>query len=244
MSGLLDLIINGLAALGIEWYESAFMGGLSQLPQTLLSFLLSYLVIQLFLFIFPPLRKLMLVLGMPFRYMHIWFHENAAKRIENRKYLIPTPPDRFISFWSENKGNDMKPFLKTHFSTWDAFKIATAPLLGAIGLFGFLIASSPILGGMGLFGLVLHLYLLFCCFGIMLPSLKDYSFIISGGTIRAGSLHPAYFLWTYLVFAFSGYIALKAGASAGAAFVTSAFYSVVYVVLLFGVSKIALTSNN
>ena len=103
--------------------------------------------------------------------------------------------------------------------------------------------TSPIFAQMGMFGLVMHIYLLFCCFGIAFPSLKDYSFLVKGDSVKAGSLHPGYVLWTYFIFGFSGYIALQQTGSALTAFRDGLFYSMIYLVCLVIVSRIGKKSN-
>lgn len=239
MSGLIDLIFGGLFSAGQNWYEGAFMSGVNAMPSALLSFLLSYLVIQFFFFIFPPVKKIMMVLGAPFRYLHVWLHIDAAKRLEKNKYGIVDENPRSLGFWGGKKGNDTAGLLHPYFSTSDAFKVATAPLLGAIALFIFLILAAPVFAGMGIFGLIFHIYLIFCCFGIAFPSPSDYSFLVHGNSIRAGQLHPGYFLWAYFVFAISGYIALQRGVSGIAAFTDGIVFTLIYLFLLLVVSRIS-----
>jgi hypothetical protein len=235
---LLDLVLQFFVSLGLNWYESTFMGGFHQLPETLLSFLLSYLIIQLFFFIFPPIRKLMMILGAPFRYMHVWLHVDAARRIESKKYGLTDDKIRLVSFWGDKNGNDMNPLIHQSFTMSESFKIASAPLVGALALFIFLIVSSPIFAGLGAFGLLFHIYLLFCCFGISFPSLKDYSFLVKGNAVQAGSLHPGYVLWSYFIFAFSGFIALQYTDSAMAGFQAGIFYALIYLLILYIISKV------
>ena len=236
---LVDLVLQFFISLGLNWYESTFMAGFHQLPETLLSFLLSYLIIQLFFFIFPPIRKLMMILGAPFRYMHVWLHVDAAKRIESEKYGPIDDKTRSVSFWGDKNGSDMNPLLHRSFTMSESFKIASAPLLGAGALFIFLIVSSPLFAQLGAFGLIFHIYLLFCCFGVAFPSLKDYSFLVKGNTVQAGSLHPGYILWSYFIFAFSGFIALQYTGSAMAGFQAGIFYAVLYILILYIISKVA-----
>jgi hypothetical protein len=99
--------------------------------------------------------------------------------------------------------------------------------------------SAPIFGGMGVFGLIFHIYLLFCCFGLSFPSIKDYSFLIKGNTIRSGGLHPGYILWGYFVFAISGYIALQRTGSALVGFQDGLVFTIVYLFLLTVVNKVS-----
>lgn len=238
MVSILDLIFGSIAAVGLGWYSNTFMIGLNQFPQMVLSFLLTYLVIQLFLFIFPPLRKLMMILGAPFRYMHVWLHVDTAKRIQAKKYGINTQNIPPLGVWGNTEDNDVNPLLHPYFTTKDALKIASAPLLGAIVLFIFIMISAPIFAAMKLFGLIFHLYLLFCCLGVAFPSIKDYMFLFKGNTAQANSIHPGYYLWIYFVFAFSGYLTLQSTGSAMAAFRDGILYSLIYVVLLSVVSKI------
>lgn len=243
MINLLNLVINAIFAELGKWYQSAFMGGLDRLPQVLLSFLLSYLVIQLLFFIFPPLKKIMLVLGAPFRYLHVWLHMNMAKRIDLKKYRLDNQSTAVLSFWGGNKGNEVSQLLRPYYSTLDAFKIASAPLIGASALFLFLISSSSIFAGLGLYGLLIHIYLIFCCFGLAMPSPKDYTFLIRGTPMNPGAFHPGYVLWTYVIFAISGYIALKRTSSAITGLKEGVIYALIYFFLFLVISKLAQSNS-
>jgi len=239
LSGLLDLIFGGLLSAGQNWYETAFMSGVNAMPSALVSFLLSYLVIQFFFFIFPSVKKIMMAIGAPFRYLHVWLHIDTARRIEKNKYGIIDENPRSLGFWGSKKGNDTTGLLHPYFSTTDALKVASAPLLGAGALFVFLILSAPIFAGMGAFGLIFHIYLIFCCLGVSLPSPSDYSFMVSGNSIRAGGLNPGYVLWGYFVFAISGYITMQRTSSAIEAFRDGIFFTLIYLFLLLVVSRVS-----
>jgi hypothetical protein len=239
MTNLIDLILGAILSMGISWYDGLFIANVNAIPGAFIAFLLSYLVIQLFFFIFPPVRKVMMVLGAPFRYLHVWLHIDKARRIAEKKYGIVEQEPRSLGFWGDNKGNDTKALLSTYFSTSDAFKVASAPFVGAVTLFTFLLLSAPIFAGMGGFGLIFHIYLLFCCFGVAPPSLKDYSFLSNGSSIRAGGLNPGHVLWGYFVFAISGYITLQRTGSALGGFMDGIFFTAIYLVLLVMVSRLS-----
>lgn len=238
MTSLIEIGITIIGSVAEEWYKNTFAISLNAIPSAILSFLLTYLVIQLFLFIFPPLRKFMMIIGAPFRYLHVYLHLDAARRIAVNKYGVISENPRSLGFWADNTGNDTKPLLYPYFSTSDALKVASAPFLGGIALFIFLLISSPIFSGMRIFGLVFHIYLIFCCFGLSFPSFKDYSFLINGSSIRAGGLHPGYILWAYFVFAISGYIALQRSGSALVGFQDGLIFTMIYLVLLLVTSRV------
>jgi hypothetical protein len=236
---LIDLFLGAILSIGVSWYDGLFITSPNAIPAAFISFLLSYLVIQLFFFIFPPIRKVMMVLGAPFRYLHVWLHIDKARRIAEKKYGIIEQEPRSLGFWGDNKGNDTKALMSTYFSNSDAFKVASAPFIGAFTLFAFLLLSAPIFAGMGSFGLIFHIYLLFCCFGVAPPSLKDYAFISNGSAVRAGGLNPGYVLWGYFVFAISGYITLQRTGSAIGGFLDGIFFTVIYLGLLVMVSRLS-----
>jgi hypothetical protein len=238
LTSLIDVGINILASIAEDWYRNTFIISVDAIPGAFISFLLSYLVIQLFMFIFPPLKKLMMLLGAPFRYLHVYLHLDTARRIGTNKYGIADDKPRSLGFWGDNMGNDTKPLLHPYFSTSDAMKVASAPFLGAIALFVFILMSAPLFAGMGAFGFIFHIYLIFCCFGLSFPSLKDYSFLVSGNTIRSGGLHPGYVLWAYFVFAISGYIALQRTGSALVGFQDGILFTVIYLFLLVVTSRV------
>jgi hypothetical protein len=238
VTGIFDLVFQSFSGDLMEWYNSFFLQGLANAPRTLYSFIMSYLVIQLFFYILPPLKKLMMVLGAPFRYIHVWLHVDTAKNIEFKKYGIMKKTPNLAGVWGDNEGNDLAPLLHTFFDTKDALRIASAPLKGAIALLFFLFLSSPILAGLGIVGTVIHIYLLFCCFGIAFPSIGDYSFLMKGRTAKPMDVSPGYVLWSYFVFSISGIITMNQTGSAPEAIMSGFVFTFIYLGILILIAKI------
>ena len=238
MTSILDMAFQSFFSNWMEWYDSFFLQGLANAPRTLYSFTMSYLVIQLFFYILPPLRKLMMVLGAPFRYIHVWLHVESTKNIEFKKYGIMKKTPNLAGLWGDNETNDLAPLLHTFFDTRDALRIASAPLKGAIALLLFMFLSSPIFAGLGLVGVLIHLYLLFCCFGIAFPSISDYSFLVKGHSAQPTDISPGYILWSYFIFSISGFITLKQTGSPTAAIMDGFLYAFIYLGILILIGKI------
>ncbi len=238
MTNLLDLVLYSFLAGCLEWYRDAILGNFTRFPHLFLSILLTYIFIQLFCVFIPPLRKFLNVFALPFRYMHVWLHIDAANKIQKSNDGSKTKTQTSISLWTPMRGKDSINISLEVYSTRDALKIASAPLKGAIALLFFIVLSSPILAKLGLFGLILHIYLIFSCFGVALPSLSDYSFVYQGAMTYPGSFSPFYLLWVYFIFAISGYITLKRTSSAVSAIIDGLLFSSIYLIALFILAKI------
>ena len=238
MTSIIDVVFQSFFSNWTDWYDSFFLQGVNNAPRTLYSFTMSYLVIQLFFYILPPLKKLMMVLGAPFRYIHVWLHVDTARNIEFKKYGIMKKTPNLGGVWGDNGTNDLAPLLHTFFDTKDALRIASAPLKGAIALLLFLFLSSPIFAAMGIIGTVIHIYFLFCCFGIAFPSIGDYSFLVKGKTAKPMDISPGYVLWSYFIFSISGFITLKETGDASAALMDGLIYTFIYLGILLLIAKI------
>ncbi|MFW9875697.1 MAG: hypothetical protein ACFFG0_21550 [Candidatus Thorarchaeota archaeon] len=238
MTGIIDITFQSFFSNWMEWYDSFFLQGLTNAPRTIYSFIMSYLAIQFFFYVIPPFKKLMMALGAPFRYIHVWLHVDTAKSIEFNKYGIAEKTPNLAGLWGDNGNNDLAPLLHTFFDTKDALRIASAPLKGAIALLFFLFLSSPILASLGIFGTVIHIYFLFCCFGIAFPSIADYSFLMKGKTAKPMEISPGYVLWSYFIFSISGFIALKQTGSGTEAIMSGLIYTMIYLGALMLIAKI------
>lgn len=238
MTNIFEMAFQSFFSNWTEWYDSFFLQGLANAPRTLYSFIMSYLVIQLFFYILPPLKKLMMVLGAPFRYIHVLLHVNTARSIEFKKYGIMKKSPNLGGLWGDNEKNDLTPLLHTFFDTRDALRIASAPLKGAIALLLFMFLSSPIFAGLGLYGVIIHIYLLFCCFGIAFPSINDYSFLIRGTTAQPTQLPPGYLLWSYFIFSISGFITLKQTGSPTDAIMDGFLFTFIYLGIIMLIAKV------
>jgi hypothetical protein len=164
-------------------------------------------------------------------------HVNTARSIEFKKYGIVNKPINLAGLWGDNETNDLTPLLHTFFDTRDALRIASAPLKGAIALLLFMFLSGPIFAGLGLIGVLIHIYLLFCCFGIAFPSLSDYSFLTKGKTAQPTQVSPGYLLWSYFVFSISGFITLKQTGSSVDAIMSGFLYTFIYIGILMLIDK-------
>ncbi len=229
MSNLLEILLTSILGESLEWYQRTVLEGFTRYPTLLLSMILTYVFIQFFCVIIPHLRHVLNTLALPFRYMHVWLHVDAAKKVDERNKKEQAVND----MWAQWRGKDSSHISLQNYSTRDAWKIASAPLKGALALLLFIILSSPILAKMGLLGVLIHIYLIFSCFGVALPSLSDYSFLYHGTTVQPASFSPVYVLWVYFIFAISGYITLSRTGSPVSAIRDGILFSGLYLISLF-----------
>ncbi len=231
------MLFTGILTDLLEWYQNTVIIGFTRFPYLFISMILTYVIIQLFCLLIPPLKRVLITLALPFRYMHVWLHVDAAKKATKRNSKQKKKDQVVINLWTRLKGNDSAYISLKAYSTRDAIKIASAPLKGALALLSFIVLSSPILAKLGLLGLLIHIYLIFSCFGVALPSISDYSFIYQGIMIHPDSFSPGYILWVYFIFAISGYIALNRTGSPISAIADGLLFSGFYLVGLLLLAK-------
>ncbi|MFX0061667.1 MAG: hypothetical protein ACFFC7_05720 [Candidatus Hermodarchaeota archaeon] len=188
----------------LTWYAQTFMILVS--PEMLLVqvelLVLIYLVLQVLGLVFPVVKRLTTLIFLPFRVLHVWFHLDAANKLDlqtpnSEESLVIT---RF--FTSVNSDDRASLGIKAPKNTRDAYRIATAPTKGALVLIGLSFLLSPILFMFGVVGFFIHLYILLGSLTTLWADSKDYLFVYQTAVLNA-DLSPRYLAWTVLIFAVS-----------------------------------------
>lgn len=196
-----------IADLGID-LGSMYHGLLKTFLTNLLgTFFLIFLIrigYELVSMIFPGIRSLVYFLFKPFRLLHVWFHIQAAKNLnEKARRENPTRAKKVnvgvlfstgMSSSSEKSTVAIASGYDADLSVKDAISIANAPLFPALLMLFFLVLIAPVMTeGLLVF---IHMYFLVGITLVLFPSGQDSIFIFN--TILTQSNVSAW----YMVFPF------------------------------------------
>ncbi|MFX0181892.1 MAG: hypothetical protein ACFE95_02320 [Candidatus Hodarchaeota archaeon] len=216
MVDLLDLLFLGFMEF-LNWYTNETLKA-SDIIEFFTKQFLFYLLLQIVMYLIPFIRKVLNVLCLPFRWVHVYLHVYAAKEVlkeiekkkEEEEYeeLIDKVSLR-SSLISGIDTPDENPGLLMAFNRLEyAKKVALAPnRLAFIMLFGYLVVTPFAFADGILFstqGAFIHLYLFLGIFGVMMPSMNDWYFIFHALIINL-NIRPIYFynsILVYVVFVF------------------------------------------
>ncbi|MFX0084094.1 MAG: hypothetical protein ACFFAU_00335 [Candidatus Hodarchaeota archaeon] len=211
MADLLDLIVLGFDQF-IKWYANEVLGEF-KIIDFFVKELIIYIITQLLLYLFPVLRKLMNIIYLPFRWIHVYLHVysarlilNEIKELKDNRELEDYDPslDSCTLRSSLISGVDVpdeNPGLLMAFNRSDyARRVAFAPrIFGLIMLVTFLIITplafteGQILSST--YGAYIHFYLCLGIFGVMMPSLNDFYFVLHSFMISSLNVRP---IWIYI----------------------------------------------
>ncbi len=217
MVELLDLLVNGFGDF-INWYTLNVVQG-GNIVEFFVKQLSYYILLQLVLYFLPFLRRILMVFFLPFRWIHVYLHVYTAKQIlkeiESRKVtneteLIIDKGNLRASLVSGLDIPDENPGLLIGFNRFDyAKRVAFAPnKLALVMLLGYLVVTPLIFADTGVIssqvGGLVHLYLFIGIFGVLMPSINDWYFVIHALMINM-QIRPFWFynaILVYIVFTF------------------------------------------
>lgn len=237
----LEELVGGWSTIFVDWYVQTFMLIIS--PQMLLLqmelLVIIYIVLQMLGLLFPLVKKLIAIIFLPFRVLHVWLHLQAANQLDLQKN---DPEDQLVvnRFFTSITGEDRIALgIKAPKNTREAYQIAMAPTKGAIILIGISFLISPILLILGSIGFFIHLYILFGSLTTLWADAKDYLFAYQVALLNA-DLSPRYVAWIIPVFGISFVTSFISILDLIQAFLTGIGFSVLYLIgLLWVVSRIA-----
>ncbi len=185
----------------LEWYLNTFMRiiSLEMLLIQLELLVVIYLVVQVLGFIFPFVKRLMIAVFVPFRFLHVWLHLQAAKKIGLLQQRTEDSLINVIFFTSMTGDDRISLGIKAPKTTRDAYRIATAPTKGAIILIGLSFLLSPLFLIFGIIGLFIHLYILLGSLTTLWADGKDYLFVYQTALLNS-DLPPRYAAWAVIIF--------------------------------------------
>ena len=192
---ILDLIVFGVGGF-LEWYAYEVFH-----PHDLIMFflkqLLMYFLMQVVLFILPFLRRIVNLVWFPFRFLHVYLHVFTAKEIAQEldqkredKEDLDNIFDRHLvrsSFVTGLSRYDENAMLIASFNRIRyAQQVALAPTRFAwVMLVGYLVISplalaTPLVRVFSTtVGAAIHFYFFMGIFGVMMPTLNDWLFVLN-----------------------------------------------------------------
>ncbi len=217
MVELLDLLVKSFSDF-INWYAVEAIQGENFVDFFVKQFSY-YILLQITLYFLPFLRRILVIFFLPFRWIHVYLHVYTAKQIlkeiESRKEsgekepIIDTGNLR-ASLISGIDVPDENPGLLMGFNRFDyARRVAFAPnKLAFVMLLGYFIVTPLIFADTGVLssqvGGLVHLYLFIGIFGVLMPSINDWYFMIHALMINL-QIRPFWFynaILVYIVFTF------------------------------------------
>ena len=250
MVELLDLIVQGLGDF-IHWYTAGIQG------ENLVDFFVKqfsyYLLLQIVLYFLPFLRRILVIFFLPFRWIHVYLHVYTAKQIlkeiESRKELGEKEPvidtgSLRASLISGIDVSDENPGLLMGFNRFEyARRVAFAPnKLAFAMLLGYLIVTPLIFADTGILssqvGGMVHLYLFIGIFGVLMPSINDWYFMIHALMINL-QIRPFWFYNAIIVYVVFTFDTLWRTQNFFLSILLGTLWFVVYVIGLFVVGYIA-----
>ncbi len=217
MVELLDLLVDAFGDF-INWYALEAVQG-ENLVDFFVKQISYYIVLQIVLYFIPFLRRILMIFFLPFRWIHVYLHVYTAKQImkeiESRKESGEKEPvidtgNLRASLISGIDVPDENPGLLMGFNRFHyARRVALAPnKLAFIMLIGYLIVTPLIFADTGVLssqvGGLVHLYLFIGIFGVLMPSLNDWYFLIHALMINL-EIRPFWFynaILVYVIFTF------------------------------------------
>ena len=200
-----DIIADFIGDIGVA-YKGLLGNFLSNFLTTIFLIILIRIIYTVVSGIFPGIKNLVYTVFKPFRLLHIWFHIQAAKEV-NEKYNLENPnhgkKTNFSVLFSTGVGaNSEHSFISfsttDDFSTKDAIAIARAPLMPALVLLLGLILIGPLMTE-GIF-IFIHLYFLIGVTLVMFPSGHDNMFIFNT-ILTKSKLSGWYMIMPFIAFA-------------------------------------------
>lgn len=196
-----DIISNFVDDIG-SVYSGFLSNFISNLLGTIFLIILIRIIYELVSTIFPGIKGLVYTLFKPFRLLHIWFHIQAAKNINEKKGNEKNKATDFSVLFSTGMGSNSEQSLISvvstkNFTIKDAITIAKAPLMPSLVMLIFLILIGPIMNE-GIF-IFIHLYFLLGITLVMLPSGHDNLFVFNTILTKV-NLSAWYFIFPFISF--------------------------------------------
>ena len=210
-------------------------------------------MLQIVLYFIPFLKRVLVIFFLPFRWIHVYLHIYAAKEVlkeiqdrkdqGNNNSLLDNGNLR-ASLISGVDVPDENPGLLMSFSRFEfARKVAFAPNKLAFSmLLGYYLVTPLVLADSSLIssqiGALIHLYLFVGIFGVLMPSINDWYFMIHALMINM-QVRPIWFynsILVYLAFTFDTILRTR---NFFLSILIGTFWFVIYVVGLFIVGYLA-----
>ena len=202
---IFDLITLGILDF-FGWYAQEIMSG-SDLLKYFIRQLAMYILLQLLFLIFPFIKRAINMIWFPFSFLHVYLHIYTAKEIsrdldekKEEGEELDSLLDRhfvrsgFITGLGRRSENTM--IISSFNRVKYAKQVAMAPSkFGWVLLAGYLIITPLAIGGSiitGAIGAFVHLYFFIGIFGVMMPTMEDWMYVLNTLIISL-NIRPIYF---------------------------------------------------
>ena len=216
MAEFLDLIYIGFFDF-LNWYSQEALDG-ANLIEFLSKQIMIYILLQIAMYFLPFIRKILNVICLPFRWIHVYLHVYEAKNVlDDLKYenengeidesgLNLDSGQIRSSLISGLDVADENPGLLIAFNhSSHARRVALAPNRFAIYMLISYIILAPLAFATGeifttQIGSLIHLYFFLGIFGVMMPSMNDWYFMLHSVLISTLDIRPVYIYFSLIVY--------------------------------------------
>ena len=255
MSTVIDLIALGFLGF-LEWYAYEVFN-----PRDLILFffkqLIMYFLMQVVLHILPFLRRIVNLVWFPFRFLHVYLHIFTAKEIAQELDRKKEEKEDFDNLWDRyllrssfvtglGRYNENAMMIASFNQIGNARRVALAPSrFGWVMLVGYLVISplalvTPLAKVLTTtVGAAIHFYFFVGIFGVMMPTLNDWLFVLNTIILNL-NIRPIYLFNAILVHVICTFDAFWRTQDFLIAILVGTVMFVVYLVGLFGVALLAL----
>ncbi|MHA2366727.1 MAG: hypothetical protein ACXAC7_22430, partial [Candidatus Hodarchaeales archaeon] len=205
MADFIEEIVTDL----LSGYREVMGNVFNNFTFTILWIIIIYTIYMVLGFIFPPIKNFLRnFLFRPFRLLHIWFHIQACKNLNNktlRQGIRPKMRVRVSLSMGSYKGYERTMIMLAptddRLTVREATRIANASFVPSIMILGVLMMLSPFMMN-NLFLIIIHSYLLLGTLTVLMPSRSDNQFIINTFIIKT-TISAWYFVFPLIIFAIS-----------------------------------------
>ncbi len=216
MVEFLDLIYTGFFDF-LTWYSQEALDGVN-LIEFLSKQIMIYVLLQIAMYFLPFIRKILNVICLPFRWIHVYLHVYEAKIVLDELKEVYEDGEADKSGLNLDSGQirsslvsgldvpDENPGLLMAFNqSSHARRVALAPNRFAIYMLISYIILAPLAFTTGeifttQIGSLVHLYFFLGIFGIMMPSMNDWYFIFHSVLISTLNIRPVYIYFSLIVY--------------------------------------------
>ena len=251
MLDIIDLIVTAFSDF-LKWYSTEALQG-ENIIEFFIKQLTFYILLQMALFFIPFLKRVLVVLFLPFRWVHVYLHVYTAKQVlreindrkdQGEKTPLLDDGNLRASLISGLDVPDENPGLLLAVNRFDyAKRVALASQkISLVMLFGYFIVTPFFLADSSIItsqtGALIHLYLFLGIFGVLMPSINDWYFVLHALMINM-QLRPIWLynsIIVYLVFTFDTILRTQ---NFFLSILLGTIWFVIYIIGLFVVSYIA-----
>ncbi|MFQ5976724.1 MAG: hypothetical protein ACE5OZ_01180 [Candidatus Heimdallarchaeota archaeon] len=236
MEDLIDDLWQGY----FDWYATRIYEGISagNIVALLLGVFVIYIILMLLGAVFPIVDRILNIVFLPFRIIHVWMHAREMKLIQTRDAVQKPGPHQGTRFMSSGLTLAIirKEWAGARLMTDNpriARRVAFAPLKIFLPAILLVLVSSPLLRLIiadRWLSILIHMYLLLGCLR-SLPTAEDHYFLYYAVMMNT-TFSQWYFIYMIPLFTFLSCVNYATGMDGTAAVLGALAYTYVYFILL------------